>query len=142
MICSLLFNEQTEERWVPLLYRYSSPTVSIMSICIFMIFCDVQIKNRVAAKIISFLAATSFGVYILGTHWSVMRYIIEAEIFGIFRDVNGLLFALVYTLIGLGLYLFFAVIEYIRQVFFKFLHCEKICIFVENKLERIISLIH
>lgn len=106
------------------------------------VFCDIQIKSPVAIKIISFLSATSFGVYILGGHWSVMKYIIESDTFSIFKNVNGLFFVLVYTLIGFILYLIFAVIEYVKQVVFRSLRCERISVYVENKIEKAIHSMH
>lgn len=138
-LTNLLLTGDTREWIVTFLVRYSSPTVATMGICLMGFFCNITTMEKKCRKLIFWLSDASFGVYIIGAHWAVMRYIVQGRIFDNLKEVNGLFLILGCVIGGIILHFGFAVIDSVRKIFFRNLHIDKIGIYIERKLNNYFS---
>ena len=107
---------------------YSNPFVMIQSIAYFLLFGTFKFKN----KFINKLASLCFGVYLIHDNNIVRGYIYRW-----LKIDNGLINNISYVfyliIIVILIYIVCSLIEYIRQVIFRFIYDRKISLKIRNK---------
>jgi hypothetical protein len=110
----LLFNERTiKGASAYVFYRYNSVFVLTASLCLFMVFLNMDIKSLRVNKAISFFAPLTFGVYLIHDNPSMRNWI--------WRTVNitGRLykpyFILYIIAVAVGIFILCAFIEFGRK---------------------------
>ena len=108
----------------------------IQSISISLFFLNIQ-YNKYLSKIICFIGPLTFGVYLIHIHLIIDRNIISK----IFKNDNSnlsLSSSIILVLLkDLKIFGICIIIEYIRNIIFNFLKIKKICIFLENKANKL-----
>ena len=100
-----------------------------------------QIKyNKYLSKVITFLGPLTFGIYLFHEHPRIRANVIGGLIKG--YDKHMLLKSVIrLTMInGIKIFLIGIIIDYLRHLVFTILRIKKICIFIEKKIYKIISL--
>ena len=113
---------------------YIAPFIVMESIGAFIIFMRIKIENKYAQKIVAFLAAYVFDVYIMHCH----PFIFDKIISGMFNEAvkPGMLAVLKYWLIFcISAYLIFALCGFIRVKLFRILKVD----FISGKISKMID---
>ena len=99
--------------------RYISPLTVVNATMCLVIFRNIQIKNKLITKVLSFLGSKAFDVYILHANMILMDVFISNK-FGFVRDMNALLAVIV--VIGSLVVIYFAcvIIGCIKELLFKY----------------------
>ena len=104
------------------------------SICLFLTFLNINIKNKVLRKIVLFVAPLTFAVYLI--HESLGFKVYLWELINISTvTVMGPLFAVVAILIFFAIFLICILIEYMRQQIFRVLKINELVKYVSVKIE-------
>jgi len=96
--------------------RIDSIFIFISSICLFLYFKNLNIKHY---KVINLLASLSFGVYLFHEHPLMKKYLWR-NLFSIDKFINSSLFIFEGLIIAVIVYMIGSIIEWIRQVIFKY----------------------
>lgn len=107
-----------------LFIRYSSPTVLIAAIGIFMFFTKINVPKK-ASGIISFFAPSVFSVYLIHDNASMRPHILEGN-FSFLTTANPLVMFLSVPLIAFGIFLVCIFIDKIRALLFKLLKTDRL----------------
>ena len=98
-------------------YSYASPFVIVLSVSVFMLFKDIDIKNVKIKKCINFISASTFGIYLF--HMSIpFIYRLFFDVLGMQRyyDVSyNVLYVIIYTFI---LFVMGLAIDLVRRLIF------------------------
>jgi hypothetical protein len=89
--------------------------------------------NKYLAKIITFIAPLTFGIYLIHFH-PIVKVAILSYLFR--KDSNNLPVKIVIILIlfrGVKIFIICLIIDYLRHIIFTFIRIKKICIFIEKK---------
>ena len=125
-----------------LFISYLSPTMLMQTISLIMLFSKLNIKNKWIIKIISFFTPLTFNITLihlkLFRDGSLMKRKLDKYVKNLKSD---LLFFKIYGL-GIVVYLFCGMIDFLRLLLFNLLRIKKICIFIENKFPLLISKIN
>lgn len=107
-------------------YSYTSVYVFAASIALFVLFININIRNRIAAKIIDFVSGTTFGIYLIHLNYIVCDRVITyrfAEV-ALLEDPYKMAFGIFVSAI-----LVFAVCcicEMVRLLLFRYLYIDKL----------------
>ena len=110
------------------------------SICLFLTFLNINIKNKVLRKIVLFVAPLTFAVYLIHESLGFKVYLWEL-INPSTVTVTGPLFAVVAILIIIAIFLICILIEYMRQQIFRILKIDLLVKKVSEKIEAKIRMI-
>ena len=125
-----------------ILIDYISPTIVLQALSLVILFSQLNIKNKLTIKIISFFNPLTFNVTIIHLRPMSINTIFKKILFNYINKLNdNLLFFKIYG-IGIILFIFFAFIDYLRLLLFKLLRVKKICLFIEDKFPLIIDKIN
>ena len=125
-----------------ILIDYISPTIVLQALSLVILFSQLNIKNKLIIKIISFFNPLTFSVTIIHLRPMSINTIFQKNLFNYINKLNdNLLFFKIYG-IGIILFIFFAFIDYLRLLLFKLLRVKKICLFIEDKFPLIIDKIN
>ena len=113
-----------------ILIRYNSPTMVIASLCLLLLFANLNVKK--ISKVIKLLAPATFGVYIIHTEPFVWDYLL-ADRFYFLTKLGPLTFVPIVIGSALGIYLVCTIIELVRMYVFKLCRIPKLC----KKLEEV-----
>lgn len=119
-------------------YRYDSVPAYLMSLCIFICFINVEIRNKVASKFISLIATLTFGVYLIHAHSNVTD--MTWSVLNMPSHMNSALFVPFQLAIVIAIFAICAALEYVRKVTIGKLEtlpavigaCEKIQVKIKN----------
>ena len=115
-----------------LLINYLSPTIIFEALSLIMIFSKLSI-NMFIIKIIEFFTPLTLNITLL--HWRLFY-----EKFINFNWMNkikpNIIFIVTYQL-GIIIYIFCGLIDYLRSIFFKLLKVKQFCILIENKFSKL-----
>jgi len=115
-----------------LLINYLSPTILFEALSLLMVFSKLSINNKFIIKIISFFTPLTLNITLL--HWRIIY-----EKFITFNWMNKLkpnIICLVIYQLGIMLYIFCGLIDYLRSKLFKFLKVKQFCLFIEDKFSK------
>lgn len=99
------------------LYNYYSITITLASICLFLFFKNIKIKNAFFNKLIYFFAPTTFGIYLIHEN-SNIRQLLWSKFYFI-ADTNIMIMILLIMIVPFILFFIFAIIDKIRILIFK-----------------------
>lgn len=115
------------------LHLYNSINVFPASICLFIVFKNMKIKNEIVSKLILSLGSVCFGTYLLTDHplireclWETIN-LPQAGDWGVFVQLGYIL------LVVLLLFVLGCLIEKVRFSIFKLMKCEMLYQFVDHK---------
>lgn len=120
--------------------KYTSPSIVVAGMFLFIFFMNIDIKNWKLIKFIKVLAPASFGVYLIHLQPLIWRNIVKdfAVSFTKMPCFNMVLLVLGVTMIS---YLFLSGIELLRLNLFKYLKVKTIvndfCLCIESKIARL-----
>ena len=106
-------------------YIYTSPFVVIASVSLFLMFVNINIKEGIFAKIISFVSSSTFGVYLVHLNSLVVTYIITGR-FVEQAQKTYIEMALSIVYAGIVLFVISMAFEKVRQLLFKILFIDKL----------------
>ena len=115
---------------------YTTPLEVLMSISFIMIFSNMNFKKKLYIKFISFFGPLTFGIYLIHGHYLVMRFIIKNNFLWILKYKNFLIIFLLEIFSSFGIFLFCSLIDFIRDKIFKIFKIKKLCIIIENFIEK------
>ncbi|MBR4351277.1 MAG: acyltransferase [Bacilli bacterium] len=120
--------------WHGFLLSYNNILVVLSSICVFILLINIRISNKILSKIITFISSSTFSIYLIHLHPSVIDPILSkmldiSKYFGTSK--------IYYYYFGLILLIFISclLIDKIRVIIFKLF--SKLTIRFDKKLERI-----
>lgn len=115
---------------------YTTPFEVLMSISLIMILSNINFKNNLNIKFISFFGPLTFGIYLIHGHFLVMRFLIKNNFLWILKYKNFFIIILLEILCSFGIFLFCSLIDFIREKIFKLIKLKKLCILIENFIEK------
>ncbi len=130
LTCILFIGKTIKQSWF---INYISPFIIVSSIIMVIIFSKVKVKNEFLKKIIIFLSTTSFGVYIIHSHYLIYDYIIK-NILLFCIDYNIILIILIFLGMLCIIYLTCSIIEFLRMKIFTILKIEKLIAKIGNAI--------
>lgn len=83
---------------------YTSPSMLFAAICLFMVFLNINIENKVAIKVLRILSTSSFSVYLIHDN-SLIRKIFITNKFSFLAHLNPLVVVLILILLATIIYL-------------------------------------
>ena len=126
------------EKIAILMYNYSSIGYVVASVLIFLIFKNINIKNKNINKFILMFSGLTFGVYLIHDN-NFIRAILWKNIFGELKFRN-LATTLLIVLIAVPIiFIVSASIEYLRVKLFEKLNFKRVIENLSNKIEKIIE---
>ena len=129
----LLLNRMMKSNKNSIILNYASPTYLGISISIIMIFSNINIKNKILIKIISFLSPLTYGIYLSHDHILVRRYLVKKYFLWILK-YKSIKIVLIELICSFGVFIFCGFIDLIRIFIFKYLKIKKLFILLENKI--------
>lgn len=118
-----------------ILIRYNSPTMVIASVCLLLLFANLNVKK--ISKVIKLLAPTTFGVYIIHTEPFIWEHLL-ADRFYFLTELGPLPFIPIVIVSALGIYFVCTIIELIRMYIFKLCRIPKLCKKIEDLFRKIL----
>ncbi len=120
-------------------YDYTSPFTVIGAVSLFMLFRDIEVKNRFGGTLIKFFAPASFSVYLIHTHPLVFKFVF-ADKFAFLTKNNTLVMIIGIVACAVGMYIILAAADHIRSLLFRLIkadeNSEKLVSFCADKLKR------
>ena len=105
---------------------YTTPTTILAAITILLFFSAIDINGKKTTKIISFLAPTTFSVYLIHNHPLIANYVMP-QIFGRFVN-SSFIMALLVAIIGpVLIFAIAALVDKGRIILFKIFKIDTIC---------------
>ena len=112
-------------------YSYTSLFVIICSLALFVLFININVKNKYINTVISFFSKSTFGVYIIHTNLIVWVYILGNRFINLSCvPVYELAFKVI--LATLIIFLVCTLIERVRMLLFKVLYIDRIVKFLDK----------
>ena len=116
-----------------LLINYLSPTIIFEALSLVMIFSKLSINNIFIIKIIEFFSPLTLNVTFLHSRLFYEKFIN----FNWMNKIKpNIIFIVTYQL-GIIIYIFCGLIDYLRSIFFKLLKVKQFCILIENKFSKL-----
>ncbi len=116
---------------------YTSPFTVIAAISLFMLFKDMQIKNRAVSAMINFFAPASFSVFLI--HYNPLVFLYIMKHFTFLNDLNGILMTVCILFSAVIMFLVLGTADHIRILIFRLLkineRSEKLLDMTVNKLK-------
>ena len=122
-----LINE-VASNFINMSIKYSNPLVIIQAISFFLLFETFTIKS----KIINRIAKLTLGVYMIHDNKYLRNILYEVLAINI-NPVTSYSFVFYVIIVALGTFLACALIEYIRQIIFKFIYNRKVAVKIRGK---------
>lgn len=118
-----------------ILVKYISPTVVGISIVLLVLFSKISIGRDGAKKIVTFVASSTFGIYLVQTHPWVYRVLIIDAFAWVANEPLIKAVAVVFLAV-LGIFLLSMLVERIRILLFRICRISKICCVLEEYLRK------
>ncbi len=115
------------------LLGYTSPFTLLASICLFMFFESVEIKNKCIIKCVGFLAPMAFGVYLIHTNAAVWEILLKDAFAACAEKVSLIYFAELFGII-IGIYVVCSAVDYLRIKLFEILKVKDLIGTVDRKI--------
>ncbi len=103
---------------------YTSPLVVIGSLCLLLLFMQLDVSNNRARKFIFTFSGSSFAVYIIHTQLVVWQYFMAGRFAGIAKETTGLMVAQLLVAVFI-VYLICTVMEILRKMLFEVTRLDK-----------------
>jgi hypothetical protein len=116
-----------------IIINYASPTYLGISFSIIMIFSNINIKNKILIKLISFFAPLTYGIYLLHNHLLVRTYLMPYYFLWILK-YKSIKIAIIEIMCSFGVFIFCAIIDYIRLCIFRLLKIKQLFVLLEKKI--------
>lgn len=117
------------------LIDYLSPTIIIEALSLIMIFSKLSINNKFLIKFISFFTPLNLNITLIH-----LRLFYEGVIkFGWVNIFNKNFTFIIIYLNGIIVYISCGLIDYLRSILFKFLKIRQFCLFIEDKIPKLIE---
>lgn len=116
---------------------YTNPFQVLISFSVIILFSNMNIKSKLFLKFISFFAPLTFGIYLIHCHNLFLLNIISKNFIWILNYKNIFKIFLLETSSSLVIFLFCSLIDFIREHVFKFFKLKKLCIFIENYIQKL-----
>ena len=105
-----------------------------ITVCLF--FLQIHFNKHIG-KIICFLGPLSFGIYLIHIHplmnYNFLRHIFDDNP----KDINLCLVIFIILMKSIKMFIFCLIIDYFRNLLFKFLRIRFLCLFLENKMNKL-----
>lgn len=131
MLVQYLNSTQDAELKIRLM-SYTSPTMLIAAVALFMLFAKIK-TNNLSNKIIAFFAPLTFGVYLIHENPSIKK-LFMTNMFSAFADFNPILMILSVLGTAIAIFLICALIDFVRDRLFKLLQVKNLLIRLETKI--------
>lgn len=99
-------------------YDYTSPFTVAAGVSLFMLFRDIEVKNRFAEKLTEFFSPVSFSVFLMHTHPLVFESVFKNR-FAFLAESSVPVMLLGILFFAVGLYIVLAAADHIRALLFK-----------------------
>ena len=113
-----------------LLVSYVSPTIIMVAVSMIELFSRISFTRK--PKLLSILASTSFGVYLIHVHPLMWKYLYD--VFAKYATYNAALLALCVLGTAGSLYLACCFVDYLRLLLFKVIHLREFLQKLETKI--------
>lgn len=117
---------------------YTNPLVVIQSIFMLMFFAQIKINNNMAKKIIFFLSASSFSVYLIHVNPLIFDLVFHSSFIWL-NEYNFIVMGILVVICAIGVYLVCTVLDKIRLLLFRFLGLNQLVDFVGEKADKAID---
>ena len=95
-------------------FKYNSAPVYFMTLCLFVAFLNVRIKDSISARIISVISPLTFGVYLIHAQADVSPWLWDT--LNMPARMNSIFFPVEQLLIVFGIFAICIVIDYLRKI--------------------------
>ena len=133
-------NSQIKEK--SFLINYISPTILLQALSLVNMFSQFSINYNYLIKFISFFTPLTLNITFIHSIFFTLKIIN----FRWMENVNKNIICIVIYQLGIELYIFCGLIDYLRSVLFRFLKIKRFCLFIGDKfpklMERIVSKIY
>lgn len=126
-----------EARFDNTFISYTSITIVLASIFLFLFCLNVKISNF-SEKLIAFFAPATLGVYLIHVHPFVFQYIIK-DAFAMLAQKHFIIMIIGIVIATLLIFLICAIIDLIRIQIFKLIRIGKLSEIIDNKIDKISS---
>ena len=116
--------------------EYTSPSSVIISICFIILFSNMNVKNNLLQKIISFFAPLTFGIYLIHNHILVRNNYIRNNFTWLLK-YRSIKLIIITALQSFKIFIFCSLIDYIRLLLFKIFRIRQLSILFNNLLGNI-----
>jgi len=113
---------------------FSNPFIVIKSIIYFLLFETIEIKGKIISKIISKIAKTTFGVYLVHENLFVFTYMYKYLPFHYHKYLYGYSTIIKLFIITILIFIVSSIIEAIRQLIIKLISKTKLHKYISNKV--------
>jgi len=107
-------------------YIYTSVYVVAASIALFVLFITINIRNKIAAKIIGFVSGTTFGIYLIHLNYIVFDHVITYRFAEVALLENPYKMAVGIFVSALLVFALCSACEKVRLLLFKYLYIDKL----------------
>ncbi len=112
-------------------YLYTSPYVVVCSLALFVLFINIKIENNILGKVIGFVSATTFGIYLIHLNSVVLNNIIAGR-WGSLTLRKPLGMAAGIIVASLEIFVICGAVEKVRQLLFKVFFIDKLVSLVDK----------
>ena len=112
-------------------YQYNSVYVVICSLALFLLFVNIEVKNRIAGKVISFVSSATFGIYLIHLNYIIVDHIISGR-YGDLTSRKPVGMVIGILVASAEIFVISAFFEKIRQRVFKVLFIDKLVSLVDK----------
>lgn len=123
--------QQIVDNW----YKYDSFPVLVMTICTFVVFLNIPIRNEKACTVITRIASATFGVYLIHAHAEVSPWLWET--LNLPAKMHSPVFILIQLIVVIGIFGICTVLDLIRKNTIGKLDNNKMITTVCKKLEKV-----
>lgn len=118
-------------------YTYISPTIIVMSVAFFLLFCNRKIA-KYPLTVINFFSPMTLGVYIIHANPLVWKHLIK-DISSTFVSLNAFFFFAAVLSLAITIYFICSIIDFVRIKLFQLFCVKRFIESIENKLMDIIG---
>ena len=112
-------------------YLYTSPYVVICSLALFILFISIRIKNELLGKVIGFVSATTFGIYLIHLNSVVLNNIIAGRFLNLTLK-KPIFMAIGIVIASVEIFVICGAVEKVRQLVFKVLFIDKLVSLIDK----------
>jgi len=130
-----LIEHKSQIKGKSFLINYISPTILLQALSLIIMFSKFSINNNFLIKIISFFTPLTLNITFI--HFKFFR--LKIITFEWMKNVNKNIICILIYQLGIALYIFCGLIDYLRSVLFRLLKIKRFCLFIEDKFPKLIE---
>lgn len=127
-----------QEKYGQMLIEYTSPTILLCAICLFLIFKNLELRSGWLYKLITFASPLAFSVYLIHTN----PLLWDRTFKGAFSQYSSLSWPLILVsvpAIALGIYIICTLIDVVRKKIFEIIRVRRVSEWIAENVESVVQ---